>query len=178
MSILCDDVVDDDDEDVLTLLLIIAHFPEKSCLCSQNKRKQNAYRWQKTNKYEVGRTALSYQSVRETVRTSCGIPSRITIDQTTPGTYRSHYRMSTRKKGTEKKNHEEAAKRKNQRGETKCVRVALASISGNLGAISGQLGVITIENVAFFQEKKLRGYRRSSRRRSPPFSFTLRLFLF
>ena len=42
---------------------------------------------QTSTRYEIVRTAAPYQSVRETVLTSCGIPFRITCNQITPSTY-------------------------------------------------------------------------------------------
>ena len=61
-----DDVDDDDDDDVVTL----AQFPEIPPVVTKRGCSKNACRWGETNKYEVVRTAVPHQSVRETARTN------------------------------------------------------------------------------------------------------------
>ena len=71
------------DDDVLTF----ARFPEILAVVTKTDCSKNASRWEKTNKYELVRRAVPDQSVRETVLTSCGIPSRITCNQLITGLY-------------------------------------------------------------------------------------------
>ena len=79
-----DDDEDDDDDDDLT----VAHFPENP---ASGRTKQAVAKmpldWKKQTKYEIVRTAVSHQSVRETALTSCGILPCIPCNQIAPGTY-------------------------------------------------------------------------------------------
>ena len=71
----------------------------KLCLWSVTKqavtKRHLDGRYLVSHKYEIVRTAVSYQSVREMVLTSCGIPSRITCNKTTHRAYPWYYIEST-----------------------------------------------------------------------------------
>ena len=99
-----------DDDDVLTLL--IAHFPEILPVVTKPGCSKNAPQWEKTNRHEMVRTAVPYQFVRETVLTSWDIPSPITCNQLTPGTYPWRYMYTRRKK---KKDEERKERRKKEK---------------------------------------------------------------
>ena len=105
----------DDDIDILTLF---SSLPCKNHVCGHKRHaaeKKNLH-GKLTNKYwyEIVRTAVPYQSIRETERRSCGIPSRVTCDEITTGTY-PWYCMYTRKK---RKGKEEKRRRDKERRNT------------------------------------------------------------
>ena len=83
-----DDYIDDDDD-----VLVLIHFPQRLPVCDQNNLDMRTL-----TVYEIVRTAVSYQSVAETVLTICGILSLITRNQVTTGTY-PWYCMYSRKIG-------------------------------------------------------------------------------
>ena len=91
--------IHDYDDDVFTL----ARFPEILPVVAKQKtgRRKKASRWEKTNEYEIVRSVVPCQPVREAVKTSCGIPCLIACKRIAPGTYPECI-MYTRKK--EKKN--------------------------------------------------------------------------
>ena len=101
-----------DDDDVITF----ADFLETlSVVTTHVVYSKNASRREKPNKYEIVRTAIPYQAARETVLTSCGIPSRITCNQIIPGAC-PWYDLYTRKKKRKRKT---ITRRVNRRQEEK-----------------------------------------------------------
>ena len=92
---------DDDDSHIINSLLEILLAVSKQAL------DKNSSRWEETNEYqvpwyEIARMAVLYQFVRKAVLTSCGIPSRITSNQVTPGAHPWYFMYFRGKKGGKK----------------------------------------------------------------------------